>query len=41
MRATTVQGSNWTDDCAQFFGEDVIVVPDNDDKGRENARSRY
>jgi hypothetical protein len=39
LRATTVQGSKWTDECAQFLeGEDVIVVPDNDDKGRENAK---
>ena len=39
LRATCAQGSNWSDDVTDYLiGEDVIVVPDNDKKGHENAQ---
>ena len=38
LRATCAQGSIWTDSVTQFLaGEDVVILPDNDDAGRENA----
>jgi hypothetical protein len=36
--ATTVAGQNWSDTAANAFaGRKVIVIPDNDETGRENA----
>jgi hypothetical protein len=38
LRATCVQGQNWTDDVTAFFaGEDVILCLDDDDAGRKNT----
>jgi RecA-family ATPase len=39
LRATCAQGSNWSDDVTDYIaGEDVIIIPDNDDKGMKNAQ---
>jgi RecA-family ATPase len=37
--ASSAQGQHWTDSVAKpFAGRKVIIVPDNDDAGRESAR---